>query len=197
MSDVTKEQALHHITQVYNYALGFGNTHPFARDVEVWMSRQWGQTGTMAVLAVKREKNAKAKAPHVNATEPRALVKFVHPKSPEANATNEDSEPAFQPPPQQAEAVEGQEPSRRGRKPKVQQAEQPKQPLRDEDENPVAEAEPLTNAELSAVKGMAPQEILKGFGEARLSATLEGLEIDHSDLSGTQKAAAVKANAGK
>ncbi len=202
MSDVTEEQALEHITQVYRYALSLGNSHPMARDIAVWMTRQWNLNGTMAVQSVQREKNANAKAKtavSVNTTDAPNRVKFIHPKSPQAQAQKQEIAteplPYFMPPPQQAQAVEGEEPPRRGRKPKMQTqaAEQPQEGA----ESHVAAADPLNNAELLAVKGMSLPEILKNFGEARLSATLEILEIEHAELSGSQKAAAVKANAGK
>ncbi len=205
MSEVTKEDALVHMTQAFRYMMRVNaNTHPFVRDLSVIIQKTWGQSGTMAVQAVQREKNTRTKetAPTaVNVTEAPARVKFVHPKSPEAAAQAEAQAaapiPAFQPPPPQAQAVEGQETPRRGRKQKVQLEELPSQPARVEDESPVAVAEPLNNAELLAVKGMGIREILKEFGEARLSATLDILEIDYTELSGSQKAAAVKTNAGK
>jgi hypothetical protein len=200
MSEVTKEEALTHITQAFRYMMRVNaNTHPFVRDLSVIIQKTWGQSGTMAVQAVQREKNARTKdtAPVVNVTEKPALVKFVHPKSPEAASQVETPVPAFQPPPPKAQEVEGQETPRRGRKQKVQLEETPNQAVHADDVNPVAVAEPLNNSELSAVKGMGVREILSEFGEARLSATLEILEIDYSELSGSQKAAAVKANAGK
>ncbi len=207
MSEVTKEDALVHITQAFRYMMRVNaNTHPFVRDLSVIIQKTWGQSGTMAVQAVQREKNTRTKetAPTaVNVTEAPARVKFVHPKSPEAAAQAEAqataATPAFPspPPPTTAPSGEGQETPRRGRKQKVQLEEPPNQPARVEDESPVAVAEPLNNAELLAVKGMSVREILAEFGEARLSATLEILEIDYTDLHGSQKAAAVKANAGK
>lgn len=205
MSEVTKEDALVHMTQAFRYMMRVNaNTHPFVRDLSVIIQKTWGQSGTMAVQAVQREKNTRTKetAPTaVNVTEKPARVKFIHPKSPEAAAQAEAQAaaptPAFQPPPPQAQSVEGQETPRRGRKQKSQLEETPNQPARAEDESPVAVAEPLNNAELLAVKGMGIREILKEFGDARLSATLEVLEIDYTELSGGQKAAAVKTNAGK
>lgn len=201
MSEVTKEEALTHATQFFRYMIRVNaNTHPFVRDLFVIIQKTWGQSGTMAVQAVQREKNARTKdttPTAVNVTEKPTLVKFVHPKSPEAAAQVETPVPAFQPPPPKAQEVEGQEAPRRGRKQKVQLEETPSQPVRVEDANPVAVAEPLNNAELLATKGMGIREILKEFGEDRLSATLEILEIDYSELSGSQKAAAVKANSGK
>jgi hypothetical protein len=200
MSEVTKEEALTHITQAFRYMMRVNaNTHPFVRDLSVIIQKTWGQSGTMAVQAVQREKNARTKdtAPVVNVTEKPALVKFVHPKSPEAASQVETPFPAFQPPPPKAQEVDGQETPRRARKQKVQLEETPNQAVRAEDANPVAVAEPLNNAELSAVKGMGIREIFSEFGEARLSATLDILEIDYTELSGSQKAAAVKTNAGK
>lgn len=203
MSEVTKEEALTHMTQAFRYMMSVNpNTHPFIRDLSVIIQKTWGQSGTMAVQAVQREKNARTKdtapAP-VNVTEKPALVKFVHPKSQEAQAQSETQSPTFPspPPPTTAPSGEGHETPRRGRKQKTQLEEPPGNPSRVEDENPVAVAEPLNNAELSALKGMGVREILKEFGESRLSATLEILEIDYSELSGSQKAAAVKTNAGK
>lgn len=206
MSEVSKEEALTHMTQAFRYMMRVNaNTHPFVRDLSVIIQKTWGQSGTMAVQAVQREKNTRTKesAPTaVNVTEKPARVKFMHPKSPEAAARAEAqaaaATPAFPspPPPMTAPSGEGQETSRRGRK-KIQLEEPPNQPARVEDESPVAAAEPLNNAELSATKGMGIREILKEFGEARLSATLDILEIDYTELSGSQKAAAVKTNAGK
>lgn len=224
MSEVTKEDALTHITQVYRYALSLGNSHPFARDLSVWMTRQWSLNGTMAVQAVQREKNARTKTPaQVNTTDPPKLVKFVHPKSQEAQVQEPEPEPVFPSPLQQAVAPsgEGKDTPRRGRKMKAMK-NQPTPPEQGGGENPVvadesmsaaerceplifqpppftcsAPAEPLTKAELSAVKGMGVREILAEFGEDRLTATLDVLKIEHAELSGSQKAAAVKANAGK
>lgn len=200
--DITKEEALQAITTVYRYALSLGNSHPFARDISVWMTRQWNLSGTMAVQAVQREKNANAKsakAAPVNTTEHPKRVKFVHPKSPQAQAVEAEPEPAFQSPLQQiaAPSGEGQDSPRRGRKPKAQAEHHPTAPDQEGGESPVAAAEPLTTAELSEIKGMALPGILSKFGESRLSATLEVLKIEHAELSGSQKAAAVKANAGK
>lgn len=215
MADVTKEEALQAITTVYRYALSLGNSHPFARDISVWMTRQWNLNGTMAVQSVQREKNANAKsakAVPVNTTDRPNRVKFVHPKSPQAQAIIKtgatadelwealsDFSAAFQSPlqPETAQSGEGQETQRRGRKPKSK-PEQPEtaQP-QEEGESPVAAADPLNKAELSEVKNMGIREILHKFGEARLTATLEILEIEHAELSGSQKAAAVKANAGR
>jgi hypothetical protein len=203
MADVTKEEALQAITTVYRYALSLGNSHPMARDISVWMVRQWNLSGTMAVQAVQREKNANAKsakAAPVNTTDQPGRVKFVHPKSPQAQAVEPEPTPAFQSPlqPETAQSGEGQDSQqRRGRKQK-HKTEQPEtaQPQEGE-ESPVVAADPLNSAELSEVKGMGIREILHTFGEARLTATLEILEIEHAELSGSQKAAAVKANAGK
>lgn len=201
MSEVTKDEALTYATHFFRYMMRVNaNTHPFVRDLSVIIQKTWGQNGTMAVQSVQREKNARTKdtAPlAVNVSEKPALVKFVHPKSQEAAAQVETQVPAFQPPPPKAQEVEGQEAPRRGRKQKVQLEETPNQAVRAEDENPVAVAEPLSVVELLTTKDMGIREILSEFGEARLSATLEILEIDYSELSGSQKAAAVKTNAGK
>lgn len=198
--EVTKEEALTSATQLFRYALNLGPSHPFARDLSVWIVRHWAMSGTMAVQAVQREKNARAKTASVsvNTTEPPNRVKFVHPKSPEAQV--QEPEPAFPspPPPMTAQSGEGEGKPRRGRKPKEQQAEPPTQDLRENaDVNPVAEDSPLTDAELSAVGSMSPSAILADFGEGRLTATLENIGIEHKDLSGSQKAAAVKVNAAK
>lgn len=202
MADVTKEEALQAITTVYRYALSLGNSHPFARDISVWMVRQWNLSGTMAVQAVQREKNANAKsakAAPVNTTDKPGRVKFVHPKSPQAQAVETEPTPAFPSPlqPETAQSGEGQDSQRRGRKPKSKPEQSATAESREGEESPVAAADPLNSIELSEVKGMGIREILHKFGEARLTATLEVLEIEHADLHGSQKAAAVKANAGK
>lgn len=158
----------------------------------------------MAVEAVRRERNAKSKqvnAAPVNVTDTPARVKFIHPASPQAKEQEAQPETlTFQQPEpsNQAQAVPGEDKPRRGRKPREQQAEPPTQDIRENaDVNPVAEDSPLTDAELAAVGTMSPSAILADFGEARLTATLEKIGIEHTDLSGSQKAAAVKVNAGK
>lgn len=200
--EVTKEEALTSATQLFRYALNLGPSHPFARDLSVWIVRHWAMSGTMAVEAVRRERNAKSKqatAAPVNVTDTPARVKFIHPASPQAKE-HEAQTPVFPSPLQQvtAQSGEGEGKPRRGRKPKEQQAEPPTQDLRENaDVNPVAEDSPLTDAELSAVGSMSPSAILADFGEGRLTATLENIGIEHKDLSGSQKAAAVKVNAAK
>jgi len=181
----TKEEALEHIAQVYDYAIGLsgGPNHPLSRELAVWMQRHWAMAGVNAANEKRRAKNTASKQPTPAPVSESGLRKFVHPKSPEAKAGEK-----LAPKPNAVEVLlpleevqESQAPRQRREKPKSQ--------------NHVAgDDTPISDSDLETITVMKPRAILEMFGEGRITAALIGLGVmdDEMPNSGAQKAAMLK-----
>lgn len=186
---VTKEQALEHIAEVYEYAMSLpgGPSHIFARELSTWMQRHWAQAGANAAIDKRRAKNTASKQAATPApAQSDGLQKFVHPKSPEAKA-GEMLTP-------KSNAVEVPLPV------EAQQEQPTRPPLqgRPKSQNPVAGDDaaigPLSDSEKEIAAVMKPRAILGQFGESRILATLKALNVQTDDLpdSAAQMAAMMK-----
>lgn len=181
----TKEEALEHIAQVYDYAIGLsgGLNYPLARELAVWMQRHWATAGVNAANEKRRAKNIASKQPTPAPVTESSLKKFVHPKSPEAKAGEN-----LAPKPKDVEVLlpleevqEHQAPRQRREKPKGQ--------------NPAAgDDAPISDSDLETITVMKPRAILEMFGEGRITAALIGLGVTEDEMpdSGAQKAAMLK-----
>ena len=191
---VTKEEALDHIAEVYEYAMSLpgGPSHILARELSVWMQRHWAQAGANAATEKRRAKNTASK----QATAPAlaqgdGLKKFVHPKSPEGKA-GETLAP-------KSNVVQVSLPP----DPQQEQPTRQRSQGRQKSQNPVAGDEsatgPLSDSEKEVAAVMKPRAILGQFGESRILATLKALNVQAEDLpdSAAQMAAMMKQLIGK
>lgn len=186
---VTKEQALEHIAEVYEYAMSLpgGPSHILARELSTWMQRHWAQAGANAAIDKRRAKNTASKQTATPAQSD-GLKKFVHPKSPEAKAgeTLTPKSDAVEVPLPLEEAQPGQ--------PRPQSQGRPKS------QSPVAgDDAPLSESDFETIAVMKPRTILAQFGEVRITAALKALGVSDDEMpdSGAQKAAMLKQLIGK
>lgn len=185
---VTKEQALEHIAEVYEYAssLSSGPNHPLARELATWMQRHWAQAGVNAANTKRREKNVLSKQAVAQPAES-TLQKFVHPKSPAAKlGETATPKPAAQVSPKPQKPLQGSPP------PPIRPlpVKEPPKSL-----NPVAADDtPLSDSDLKTIAVMRTRAILETFGEARITAALKAMGITEDEMpdSGAQKAAMLK-----
>jgi hypothetical protein len=181
----TKEEALEHIAQVYDYAIGLsgGPNHPLARELAVWMQRHWATAGVNAANEKRRAKNIASKQPTPAPVTESSLKRFVHPKSPEAKAGEK-----LAPKPNAVEVLlpleevqESQAPRQRREKPKGLS-------------HVAGDDTPISDSDLETIAVMKPRAILEMFGEGRITAALIGLGVTEDEMpdSGAQKAAMLK-----
>ncbi len=181
----TKEEALEHIAQVYDYAIGLsgGPSHPLSRELAVWMQRHWATAGVNAANEKRRAKNIASKQPTPAPVTESSLRKFLHPKSPEAKAGEK-----LAPKPN---AVEVSLPLE-----EVQEHQAPRQRReKQKSQNPVAGDDAIiSDSDLETITVMKPRAILEMFGEGRITAALIGLGVTEDEMpdSGAQKAAMLK-----
>ena len=182
---VTKEQALDHIAEVYEYAMSLpgGPSHLLARELAIWMQRHWAQAGANAATDKRRAKNTASKQATTPApAQSDGLQNFVHPKSPEGRL-GEKKAPS--------NAVEVPLPVEA-------QQEQPRPQGRQKSQSPVAadesETGPLSESEKEIAAVMKPRAILGQFGETRILATLKALNVPADEMpdSAAQMAAMMK-----
>ena len=181
----TKEEALEHIAQVYDYAIGLsgGPNHPLARELAVWMQRHWATAGVNAANEKRRAKNIASKQPTPAPVTESSLKRFVHPKSPEAKAGEK-----LAPKPNAVEVLlpleevqESQAPRQRREKPKGLS-------------HVAGDDTPISDSDLETIAVMKPRAILEMFGEGRITAALVGMGLTEDEMpdSGAQKAAMLK-----
>lgn len=190
---VTKQEALDHIAEVYEYTLGLpgGPSHILSRELAVWMQRHWAQAGANAATEKRRAKNTASKQATISLpAQSDGLQKFVHPKSPEGRlgemkAPSNAVQVSLPPDPQQ------------------EQPTRPQSPGQQKSQSPVAgdesETGPLSDSEKEVAAVMKPRAILGQFGEPRILATLKALNVQAEDLpdSAAQMAAMMKQLIGK
>lgn len=186
---VTKEQALEHIAEVYEYAMSLpgGPSHILARELSTWMQRHWAQAGANAAIDKRRAKNTASKQAAAPAQSD-VLQKFVHPKSPEAKAGEKltPKSNAVEVPLPLEEAQPGQP--------------RPQSPGRQKSQSPAAgDDAPLSESDLETIAVMKPRTILAQFGEGRITAALKALGVSDDEMpdSGAQMAAMMKQLIGK
>lgn len=186
---ITKEQALEHLSQVYEYCLTLpgGVNHVMSREMAVWLQRHWAQSGVNAANEKRRAKNTESRKP-AQPSESGGLKNFVHPKSQAARMGERTAPPSnaveVALPPAEVEQVEADQ-KRRGRI---------------ERQNPVAADDggqviPLSDTDLKTVGVMKPRAILSEFGEKRITAALlNNFNVPEDELpeSGAQRAAMLK-----
>ena len=181
----TKEEALEHIAQVYDYAIGLsgGPNHPLARELAVWMQRHWATAGVNAANEKRRAKNIASKQPTPAPVTESSLRKFLHPKSPEAKLGEK-----LAPKPNAVEVLLPLE--------EVQEHQAPRQRReKQKSQNPVAGDDALiSDSDLETITVMKPRAILEMFGEGRITAALTNLGVTDDEMpdSGAQKAAMLK-----
>lgn len=189
---VTKEQALEHIAEVYEYAMSLpgGPSHILARELSTWMQRHWAQAGANAAIDKRRAKNTASKQAATPAQSD-GLQKFVHPKSPEAKAGEmlAPKSNAVEAPIPLAESQVGQP------RPQSQGRQKSQNPAAGDD----AATGPLSDSEKEVAAVMKPRAILGQFGESRILDTLKALNVQADDLpdSAAQMAAMMKQLIGK
>lgn len=215
---VTKEDALAAMRTVYEYASTKkgGPNSAMAREIGIWMQREFKQEGVTAIQSVRRDRNAAAVAPVLaDPAEPaRKLARFVHPRSqqkslgePEGVAEVPRQGPKaiihakpLQAAPPQVSADQQAAPQER-----VKAAPKAKKEST-ENESPVVEAEAVPDApavvlnsiELASLRDRKPRTILMEFGADRISATLTHLfnvQGDDMPAGQMQKAALLKQKA--
>ena len=197
----TKEEALEHIAQVYDYAIGLsgGPSHPLSRELAVWMQRHWATAGVNAANEKRRAKNIASKQPTPAPVTESSLRKFLHPKSPEAKLGEK-----LAPKPNAVEVLlpleevqEHQAPRQRREKPKVLShvvgvdAETLTGSLENFAKSVMS---PISDSDLETITVMKPRAILEMFGEGRITAALTALGVTEDEMpdSGAQKAAMLK-----
>jgi hypothetical protein len=200
----TKEEALEHIAQVYDYAIGLsgGPNHPLARELAVWMQRHWATAGVNAANEKRRAKNIASKQPTPAPVTESSLKRFVHPKSPEAKAGEK-----LAPKPNAVEVLlpleevqESQAPRQRREKPKGLShvagvdADTAAAVLQDFSNMAKSVMAPISDSDLETITVMKPRAILEMFGEGRITSALTALGVTEDEMpdSGAQKAAMLK-----
>jgi hypothetical protein len=189
---VTKEQALDHIAEVYEYTLSLpgGPSHILSRELATWMQRHWAQAGANAATDKRRAKNTASK----QATAPAPaqsddLKNFVHPKSPKGRLGEKKAPSNAVEIPLPVEAQ--------------QEQPRPQSQGRQKSQSPVAadesETGPLSESEKEIAAVMKPRAILGQFGETRILATLKALNVPADEMpdSVAQMAAMMKQLIGK
>lgn len=188
---ITKEQALEHISEVYEWSLThLGFNHTMSRELFIWMQRTWAKAGTDRAQEIRRKvtaANKEKKTVSSGTTEAQAkgLTTLAYTRIPQSGATR------FNAPLKQMERKPGsriETPEEQAEAPEVQ----PQQPA--EKKARVAAVE-LSADELSGLAEMKPRTILSEFKEPRITATLERVySVSEEDMpgSGSQKAALLK-----
>ena len=214
---VTKEDALAAMRTVYEYASTKkgGPNSAMAREIGIWMQREFKQEGVNAIQAVRRDRNATAVATvSADQAEPaRKLARFVHPRSqqkslgePEgvAEVPRQGPKAIIHAKPMQAAPPQVPADQQETRPERVKAAKAKKESI--ENENPVVEAEVTTDApavvlnanELASLRDRKPRTILMEFGADRIAATLTDLfnvQGDDMPAGQMQKAALLKQKA--
>lgn len=188
---ITKEQALDHIAEVYEYSLtALGFNHVMSREMFVWMQRTWAKAGVERASQIRRKvtqanKEKKTTAPGVTEAQAKGLKVFSHPR------VRQSGESRFKAPLQKMQAKPG---SRIEAPQEVQQPEAPQSPPVEKKEKAAAAVE-LTPDELAGLQDLKPRAILMQFKEPRIELTLKKtFGVDGEDMpgSGSQKAALLK-----
>lgn len=202
---------------VYEYASTKkgGPNSAMAREIGIWMQREFKQEGVTAIQAVRRDRNAASVATvSADQAEPaRKLARFVHPRSqqkslgePEgvAEVPRQGPKAIIHAKPMQAAPPQVPADQQETRPERVKAAKAKKESI--ENENPVVEAEVTTDApavvlnanELASLRDRKPRTILMEFGADRIAATLTDLfNIQGDDMPAgqMQKAALLKQKA--
>ena len=202
---------------VYEYASTKkgGPNSAMAREIGIWMQREFKQEGVNAIQAVRRDRNATAVATvSADQAEPaRKLARFVHPRSqqkslgePEgvAEVPRQGPKAIIHAKPMQAAPPQVPADQQETRPERVKAAKAKKESI--ENENPVVEAEVTTDApavvlnanELASLRDRKPRTILMEFGADRIAATLTDLfnvQGDDMPAGQMQKAALLKQKA--
>lgn len=188
---VTKEQALDHIAEVYEYSLThLGFNHLQSRDIFIWMQRTWAKAGVDRANQIRRtvtqaSKEKKTVAPGMTEAEAKGLKVF-------SISTAQTSGERFKAP------LKQMEPPKVSRIETVEEAKQEQpQSLPTEKKEKIAAVE-LTTAELSSLTELKPRAILMQFTEPRIELALKTVYgVDEEDMpsSGSQKAALLKQKA--
>lgn len=189
---ISKEQALEHISEVYEWSLThLGFNHTMSRELFVWMQRTWAKSGTDRAQEVRRKvtaANKEKKTVSTGTTEAQAkgLTTLAYTKTQQSGATR------FNAPLKQLE----RKPGSRIETPEEAQAEVQEAPPQQVEKKQKAAAVELTPDELAGIDAKSkPRAILTEFGEPRITATLEkvyGVSEDDMPGSGSQKAALLK-----
>lgn len=202
---------------VYEYASTKkgGPNSAMAREIGIWMQREFKQEGVTAIQAVRRDRNAAAVvAVSADPAEPaRKLARFVHPRSQQKSLG--EPEGVAEVPRQGPKAIIHAKPMQAA-PPQVPADQQETQPERVkaakakkesiENESPVVEAEAtadtpagaLSASELASLRDRKPRTILMEFGAERIAATLADLfnvQGDDMPAGQMQKAALLKQKA--
>lgn len=188
---ITKEQALEHMAEVYEYCLSTNNlgfNHTMSRELFVWMQRHWASAGVERAQVIRRKVTAEKKeekktvAPGTTEAQAKGLTTFKPLQS---------GAPRFKAP------LKAMDPPKVSRIETAQEAEhpapQPQSPPTEKKEK-VAVTE-LTADELAALVQSKPRAILSQYGEPRISLTLQTVfNVSEEDMpsSGSQKAALLK-----
>ena len=203
---------------VYEYASTKkgGPNSAMAREIGIWMQREFKQEGVTAIQAVRRDRNAASVATvSADQAEPaRKLARFVHPRSQQKSLG--EPEGVAEVPRQGPKAIIHAKPLQADppQVPADQQASQtervkaaPKAKKENtENENPVVEAEAVPDVpavvlnanELASLRDRKPRTILMEFGADRIAATLTDLfnvQGDDMPAGQMQKAALLKQKA--
>lgn len=204
----TKEQALELISGLYEYSLRTnGFTHPFTRDLQVWMQRVWGNIGSVRSSKIRQALNGENKQKLKAAVESGASQKQAHNLTVFKGTRNEiqaklamAGASADQGPLVIAtiKPAGGDSPATRSAAGATTPADSPDPilpPSNTDDENPAAPDSPLGVEDLLTVSTLSAKTILDQYGEGRITATLFILGKTAEDLKGAsaaQKAAMLK-----
>lgn len=185
---ITKEQALDHIAEVYEYSItALGFNHPMSRELYIWIQRTWLKAGVDRANQIRRtvtqsNKEKKTVAPGMTEAEAKGLKVF-------SGSTTQISGERFRAPLKQMAP------------PKVSRIETPEEAKQElpqtepiEKNERIAAVE-LTAAELESITDLKPRAILMQFKEAAIELTLKtvfGVEEEDIPNSGSQKAALLK-----
>lgn len=188
---ITKEQALEHISEVYEWALNnLGFNHTMSRELLIWMQRTWAKAGTDRAQEIRRKvtaANKEKKTASAVATEAQAkgLTTLAYTRIPQSGATR------FNAPLKKLE----RKPGSRIETPEEAQVEVQEAPPQPVEKKQKAAAVELTTDELAGLAEMKPRAILSEFKEPRITVTLENVYgVSEEDIpgSGSQKAALLK-----
>lgn len=188
---ITKEQALDHMAEVYEYCLSTNNVgfnHIMSRELFVWMQRHWASAGVERAQVIRRKVTAEKKEEK----------KTVAPGTTEAQAKGLTTfKPHLSGAPRFKAPLKAMDPPKTSRIETIQKVEQPApqpQSPPTEKKQKVAAVE-LTADELAALVKSKPRAIFTQYGEPRISLTLQTVfNVSEEDMpsSGSQKAALLK-----
>lgn len=189
---VTKEEALDHIAEVYEYSLtSLGFNHQMSREFYTWMQRTWAKAGVDRANQIRRtvtqsSKEKKTVAPGMTEAEAKGLKVFSSSTTPQTSAERFRA-PLKQMSPPKVSRIETLEDTKQ---------EQPQRPPIEKNER-IAAVE-LTEAELESLADLKPRAILAQFKESAIELTLKtvfGVQYEDMPNSGSQKAALLKQKA--